>query len=182
MVGVARDGGEVLEQLKTESVDVLLLDMDMPGISGDDLVRRLLARQPKLRILALSGRDAPQAALRAIRAGSAGFLTKNCDRTTLFFAVRRLAAGGRFIDTQLAERLAFEKPGDHGGLCHERLSCREYQVMCLLADGQSINDIAAKLAISNRTVSTHKARLMEKMGFANNADLVRYVLQNRLGE
>lgn len=180
VVGEAGDGSEVLTRMQADHVDVLLLDMDMPGIGGEDLIQRLLAHHPLLRILAFSGHDAPQTALRAIRAGAAGFLTKNCNHTTLVFAIRRLAAGGRFIDPHLAERLAFEATGSGEGPSHERLSSREYQIMCLLSEGRSINDIAAQLAISNRTVSTHKARLMEKMGFANNADLVRYVLCYRL--
>lgn len=180
VVEEATDGGEVIARIRSTEADVLLLDMDLPGSSGESLIGHLLTKHPKLRILAFSSRDDPLVAQHAIRGGAAGFLTKDCNHTTLLFAVRRLAAGGRFIEPHLAEYLAFKKPSDAESARHEKLSCREFQILRQLAVGRSINDIAVQLGINNRTVSTHKARLMQKMGFATNADLVRYAVEHRL--
>jgi DNA-binding NarL/FixJ family response regulator len=122
----------------------------------------------------------PQIVRRALSAGATGYLTKDNDPAILLAAVRRVAAGGRFIDPALAESLAFDVGGPNNGTGHEHLSDREFQILCMLALGKSVNEIAIELSISNKTVSTHKARLMEKMNFTTNADLVRYAVDKGL--
>jgi len=180
VVAEAVNGAEALERLRDGGVDLLLLDMTMPGIDGEDLVARIRAHYPSLPILVLSMHNAPQIAQRALKAGANGYLTKDRDPETLLTAVRKVAGGGRFLDSQIAEAMAFDTAG--GGAGHDCLSDREFQVMRLLARGMAVNDIAQEFAISNKTVSTHKARLMEKMGFASNAELVRYAIQHGLDE
>lgn len=180
LVGEAVNGAQALERLRQGGVDLILLDMSMPGISGEDLVARVRGHYPELPILILSMHDQPQIAQRALRAGANGYLTKDGDPDTLLAAVRRVASGGRFIDPVIAESMAFETGINGGRPRHESLSDREFQVMRLLARGTSVNEIADMLAISSKTVSTHKARLMEKMEFASNADLVRYAILHGL--
>lgn len=180
LVGEAVNGTQALERLRQGGVDLILLDMSMPGISGEDLVARIRGHYPELPILILSMHDQPQIAQRALRAGANGYLTKDGDPDTLLAAVRRVAGGGRFIDPVIAESMAFETGTNDGRPRHEYLSDREFQIMRLLALGTSVNEIADMLAISSKTVSTHKARLMEKMEFASNADLVRYAILHGL--
>jgi DNA-binding NarL/FixJ family response regulator len=180
LVGEAVNGAQVQEQLRQGGIDLLLLDMSMPGICGDDLIARIRSQYPELPVLVLSMHNEPQIAVRALKAGANGYLTKDGDPDTLLAAVRRVAGGGRFIDPSLAESMAFASDGQSDRLRHENLSDRELQVLRQLARGISVNDIADMLAISNKTVSTHKARLMEKMGFHNNADLVRYAVMHGL--
>jgi DNA-binding NarL/FixJ family response regulator len=124
----------------------------------------------------------PQIARRALAAGAAGYLTKDSDPETLLAAIRKVAAGGRFIDPGLAESMVFDAGGGGDRPPHEQLSERELHILRLLVRGKSVNDIADELSISNKTVSTHKARLMQKLGFQNNADLVRYGIAHGLVE
>lgn len=175
------NGADALERLREGGIDLLLLDMTMPGICGEDLVGRIRLHYPDLPILVLSMHNAPQIAQRALKAGANGYLTKDRDPETLLSAIRKVAVGGRFLDPQIAEAMAFDNAVS-GSADHRCLSDREFQVMRLLARGMAVNDIANELAISNKTVSTHKARLMEKMGFASNAELVRYSVQHGLCE
>lgn len=176
----ATNGTQLLEALRRERVDLVLLDMTMPGISGPELIARILAHDHPPPILVLSMHNEPQIARRALAAGAAGYLTKDNNPELLLAAIRRVAGGGRFLDPALAEAMAFEASGSTPAPDHGSLTDREFQIMGLLARGQGVNEIADQLAISNKTVSTHKARLMEKMGFASSADLVRYALDHRL--
>ncbi|GAB4089911.1 response regulator [Hydrogenophaga soli] len=176
----ATNGALVLDALRSEAFDVLLLDMTMPGISGTDLITRVVAQEPHPPVLVLSMHNEPQIARRALAAGAVGYLTKDCDPSVLLAAVRRVANGGRFIDPVMAEFMAFELQGKQATEGHHHLSDREFQVLCLLARGKSVNEIAQELSISNKTVSTHKARLMEKMNFTNNAEIVRYAMDKNL--
>ncbi|HEX8963707.1 MAG TPA: response regulator transcription factor [Rhodocyclaceae bacterium] len=180
VVAEATNGAGALEQLRQGGVDLLLLDMTMPGASGEDLVARIRAHHPNLAILVLSMHNEVQIAQRALKAGANGYITKDRDPETLLAAIRKVAAGGRFLDSHIAEQMAFEASGIGEQKTHEQLTDREFQVLRFIARGVSVNDIADQLAISNKTVSTHKARLMEKMGFASNADLVRYAVVNGL--
>jgi len=180
VVAEATDGAAALERLRQGGIDLLLLDMTMPGISGEDLVSRIRAHYPTLPILILSMHKEAQIAQRALKAGANGYLTKDRDPEDLLEAIRKVATGGRFLDPQIAEQMAFNASGVGEPAGHECLTDREFQVMRLLAQGVSVNDIASQLAISAKTVSTHKARLMEKMAFTSNADLVRYALEHRL--
>lgn len=179
VIAEAENGGQVLEQLRQIDVDLLLLDMSMPGISGEDLISRLHGHYPKLPILVLSMHNEAQIAQRALRAGANGYLTKDHNAETLLAAINKVANGGRYLDPRIAEQLAFAnaEPRDSG---LDSLSDREFQILRLLADGLGVNQIAERLAISNKTVSTHKTRLMEKMGFSCNADIIRYALTERM--
>lgn len=176
----ATNGALALDRLRQGGIDLLLLDMTMPGISGEDLVARMRTRHPDLPILILSMHNEPQIAQRALRAGANGYVTKDRDPETLLAAIRQVAAGHRFLDPHLAQEIAFDASGLGTQHPHECLTDREFQVLRLLARGVCINDASDQLAISNKTVSTHKARLMEKMGFVSNADLIRYALAHGL--
>ena len=175
----AGQGSEVIEKLRTSEVDLLLLDMTMPGISGVDLIRRVRAEEPALPVLVLSIHNEAQVASRALRAGATGYVTKDSDPEVLLAAIRKLADGGRFIDPKLVDAMVFEK---HSGDVppHEVLSDREFQVLQMLASGKSINDIADACALSAKTISTHKMRLMQKLGLGNNAEVIRYAIRHGL--
>ena len=177
--GEAAQGSEVVDKLRTCEIDLLLLDMTMPGISGVDLIRRVRAEQPALPVLVLSIHNEAQVVSRALRAGATGYVTKDSDPEVLLTAIRKLASGGRFIDPKLVDAIIFET---HSGDAppHEILSDREFQVLQMLASGKSINDIAEALALSAKTISTHKMRLMQKLGLTNNAELIRYAIRHGL--
>ena len=175
----ATNGDSVLESLRRCHPDVILLDISMPGIAGADLIARIRQMENSPPILVLTMHNEPQIAHRALRAGADGYLTKDTQPEILLGAIRKIASGGRFIDPTMVEALAFMSTQRAP---HESLSKREFEIFLALVSGKSLNDIAADLSISNKTVSTHKSRLMEKMGFGSNADMVRYACQHRLGE
>jgi DNA-binding NarL/FixJ family response regulator len=164
------------------SFDLVLLDMTMPGVSGVNLISRIRAQEGAPPILILSMHNELQIARRALSAGASGYLTKDSRPDILIAAIRKVAAGGRFIDPGLAEQMVFEADGAGQRLPHELLSDREFNILRLLVRGMSVNDIAEELVISNKTVSTHKARLMQKMNFQNTAELVRYAVTHGLIE
>jgi DNA-binding NarL/FixJ family response regulator len=180
VVAEAVNGGQVLERVREGGFDLILLDMSMPGISGVNLITRIRAHSPGIPILVLSMHNEPQIAKRALNAGAQGYMTKDSEPEVLLSAIRKVAQGGRFIDPILAEQMVFESGGSQQKALHEQLSEREYQILLLLAKGKSLNEIAEELAISNKTVSTHKMRLMQKMNFRTNAELVRYAVANGL--
>jgi len=182
VVAEAENGALALERLRQGDIDVLLLDMNMPGLSGEDLVARIHAQHPAQKTLVLSMHNEPQIAQRTLKAGAAGYLCKTCTPETLFSAIRRVASGARFIDPQIAERIALEASGLKQQTHHGKLTEREFQILRLFACGASVTRIAETLTISSKTVSTHKARLMEKMGFSSNAEIVRYAISQRLVE
>jgi DNA-binding NarL/FixJ family response regulator len=183
LAGEAKDGWEVLERIRAGGFELLLTDLSMPGPSGVDLVKRVHDEVPRLPVLVLSMHDEAQIATRAIKAGARGYLTKDSEPETLLAAIRKVAGGGHYIDPELASRLVFGREGDGEGRApHACLSDREYQVFLLLARGMSINDIAADLHLSAKTVSTHKFRLMLKMRFESLSELVRYALRHGLIE
>jgi len=177
----AENGNHVMECLLRESVDIAILDMSMPGISGVDLIGLIRDRFEHLPILVLSMHNEPQVAMRALKAGASGYLTKDNDPETLISAIRKVAGGGQFIDPMLAQQVVF-KGSTSPRTSHLQLSEREIHILRMLARGFSINKIAEVLVISNKTVSTHKARLMQKMAFDSNADLVRYAIAQGLVE
>jgi len=176
----AADGEEILERLGKGDIDLLLLDMTMPGLSGEELIAVIRSRFPALPILVLTMHDEAQIAQRALSAGALGYLTKNNEPETVFAAIARVAAGKHFLDPRVAEQLALVATGVFGMADHSRLTSRELEVLRMLAGGKTVKEIANVLAISDRTVSTHKARLMDKMGFTSTADLVRYAIENKL--
>ena len=180
-VGEAADGHEVLARVRSLEFDVLLLDMSMPGKSGIELIKQVKSEKPKLRVLVLSMHEETQYAVRAIKAGASGYLTKDSAGTQLVTAIRKVAAGGAFISAEVAEQLALGAMPDGDGPPHTRLSDREFEVFQRLVAGESVTDIAASLNLSGKTVSTHKARLLEKLGVHNQADLVRYAMKHGLG-
>jgi len=180
VVSEAADGHQVMQRVRTDEFDVLLLDMSMPGKSGIELIKQVKAERPKLRVLVLSMHEEEQYAVRAIKAGASGYVTKDSAATQLVTAIRKVAAGGAFITAEVAEQLALGAMPDAEGPLHARLSDREYEVFQLLVDGVTVTDIAARLNLSAKTVSTHKARLMEKLGIDNPADLVRYAMRHHL--
>jgi DNA-binding NarL/FixJ family response regulator len=180
VVAEAADGHQVLSCVRGDEFDVLILDMSMPGKSGIELIKQVKAERPKLRVLVLSMHEEEQYAVRAIKAGASGYVTKDSAGTQLLTAIRKVAGGGAFISAEVAEQLALGAMPNAEGPPHARLSDREFEVFQLLVDGASVTEIAARLNLSGKTVSTHKARLMEKLGVANQADLVRYALRHNL--
>ncbi len=182
VAGEATNGTQVMEQLRQTAFDLVLLDLNMPGICGVDLITRIRMHDARLPILVLSMRNEAQVARGVLKAGATGYLTKDSEPETLMMAIRKTAAGGRFIDAMLVEQIVFEVDTPGQFQAQERLSSREFHILSLLARGKSVNRIADELAISNKTVSTHKARLMQKMNFRSNAELVRYGVTHGLVE
>ncbi|PYY84852.1 DNA-binding response regulator [Pseudomonas sp. TKO26] len=180
VVAEAENGAQVLELLRQTTVDLLLLDMTMPGSSGEDLIGRVHAHYPKLPMLILSMHNEAHIAQRALRAGASGYMTKDRDPETLLAAIRKVSAGGRYLDPVLAEQIALQNSGLAPDSPSQTLSAREFQILRMLAQGLSVNQIAEQLVISNKTVSTHKTHLMEKMSFSSSTDLVRYALSQGL--
>lgn len=182
MVAEAKDAWEVVERVRSGGVDVLLLDMSMPGPGGVDLIRRVRHEAPRLQVLVLSMHDDVQIASRAIKAGAHGYLTKDSEPELLLQAIRRVGAGGHFIDPALAARLIFQPAGDADAPPHAQLSNREHQVFLALVKGRGLVDIAQELCLSPKTVSTHKFRLMQKLAVDNVSELVRYAMRHGLLE
>lgn len=182
VAGEATNGGQVLEQLRNHHYDLLLLDVSMPGINGDELIKRIHDRYPGMPILVLSMHNEPKVARSKLQAGALGYLTKDSDPQMLIDAIRKVAKGKRFISAELAERMAFAIDAELTGAPHERLSRRELHILRLLVKGDNVTCIARELAISDKTVSSHKARLMKKLGIDSNAKLVRYAVENGLVE
>jgi DNA-binding NarL/FixJ family response regulator len=182
VVGEARDGLEVLKVVRETDFDVLLLDLSMPAKGGTDLIKQVKSEKPRLRVLVLSMHAEHQYAVRAIKAGASGYLTKDSASTQLVSALRRVAAGGALISAEVAEQLALSSMPHSERPPHALLSDREYQVFALLVSGRSVSDIAGSLKLSVKTVSTHKARLMEKMGLGNQTELIHYAIRHRLVE
>ncbi len=178
LVAAASSGNELIDLLRHGRPDVVMTDMTMSGICGVDLISRIHSMYPDMPILVLSMLDEPQIASRAIKAGASGYITKDSDPNELIAALRKVAAGGKYIQPQLAERMLFDRGSE--GAPHCALTDRERGVFDLLIMGKDANEIADALCISNKTVSTHKMNLLEKMKMQNTAELVRYAVQNGL--
>lgn len=179
LVNEARNGREVLELIGSGDYDLLLLDLAMPGPSGIELIKRVREERPQLPILALTVHDEIEIASRTIRAGAAGYLTKDGEPSLLLDAIRTVARGGNYVAQPIAAKLLYGWPGEDSEL-HRTLSDREYQVFCLLALGTGIGPIAEQLHISPKTVSTHKFRVLQKLRLRTDGELVRYALRHRL--
>jgi two-component system, NarL family, invasion response regulator UvrY len=181
VVGEAASGEALLADVGRVSADVVLLDVSMPGPGLVPLLELLRTQHPTVRVLVLSVHPEEQYATRALRAGARGYLTKDHSPTELVAAIRKVHAGGRYISSSLAERLAAELgAGVTEGLPHERLSDREFDVLCLLGSGRSVTEIAQLLSLSVKTVSTYRTRLLAKLPAQSNAELVRYVVAHGL--
>lgn len=178
----ATNGNQVLELLQQHSVDIAVLDIAMPQANGTDLVLKVVERHPGLPILILSMYNEPQIALDFIAAGVSGYITKDSDPATILAAVRAIAAGKRYLPPEIAEKLAFFQAAPNHSVRHRQLSDREMQVLKLLAKGRSINEIAQTLYISHKTVSSHKARIMQKISCSTNLQLMQYAITHDLVE
>ncbi len=176
----ASNGHEVMSKIRQRDYDVVLLDISMPGKSGLDILKELKAEKPKLPVLVLSMYPEEQYAVRVLRAGASGYLTKESAPDELVVAMRKVAQGKKYVSPSLAEKLAFDLEFDAKRPLHEALSDREYQVMCMIASGKTVGEIAEKLNLSAKTISTYRARILEKMNMKNNAELTHYAIQNRL--
>jgi DNA-binding NarL/FixJ family response regulator len=179
VVAEAANAAQMLAAAQSVEADLLISDLTMPGTGGMQLIEKLHQEHPSLPILVLSMHDEPATVRRALQAGATGYLTKESSADTLHAAVRQVAAGERFIPPALAETLAFESVRP-SGLPHETLSQRERQIFKLIAQGVALSQIAEQLHLSPKTVTTHKTHLMEKLGIANNADLIRYAIEHKL--
>lgn len=180
VVAEATNGAEAVALVRERAVDVALLDITMPGRSGLEVLRELRGVRPEVRVLVLSMHPEERYAVRVLKEGAAGYLTKESAPEELVSAVRKVAAGGRYIGASLAERLAGEISTQGERLAHELLSGREYEIMCRLAAGKTVGQIAAELALGVNTVSTYRARVLQKLGLDNNAELMRYALHHQL--
>lgn len=176
----ASNGWEALSNVRTSHYDVVLLDISMPGISGLDILRQLKSERPELPILILSIHPEEQYAVRTLRTGASGYLTKESAPDELVAAIRKVSTGGKYVSSSLAEKLASELDDKHGQLSHERLSNREYQFICLIASGKTVAEIAEELSLSIKTVSTYRSRVLDKMKMKNNAELTYYAIKNQL--
>jgi DNA-binding NarL/FixJ family response regulator len=181
VAGEASSGDEALALVKTHDYDLALLDMSMPGLSGIELIKRLRIEKPKLRILVLSMHAEQQYAARALKAGASGYLTKDSASEQLIRAIRKIAAGGLLVSDAAAASLIGETAGAEM-LPHTQLSDREFEVFKLLVEGRSPTEIAARLHLSVKTVSTHKTRVLQKMNLGGTAELVRYAIEHALLE
>ncbi len=180
IVGEATNGHEVLESVRAGGFDILLLDLSMPGKSGIELIKQVKDESPKLRVLVLTMHEEDQYAVRAIRAGASGYLTKESAPAQLVSAIRRLAEGRLYISPNVAEQLALDVRPRDDEAPHRQLSDREFEVFQHLVNGRSISDIASQLHLSVKTVSTHKTRILQKMSASSVADLVRYAIRHRI--
>jgi DNA-binding NarL/FixJ family response regulator len=176
----AIDGHEVLNKALRNDYDVVVLDITMPGINGLDVLKQIKAQKPKLPILVLSVHPEEQYAVRILRAGASGYLTKESAPDELIAAIRKAYDGGKYVSSSLAEKLAFDLEVEREKPLHETLSDREYQVMINIAQGKKVKDIAEELFLSEKTISTYRSRILEKMGMEKNEELVRYAINNHL--
>lgn len=180
VAGEASHGDMLLDLLRSQPCDLVLLDMTMPGPHGIEMIKRIAGMSPAPRILVLTMHNETQIASRALKAGASGFATKDSEPAMLLSAIRKVASGGRYIDPNIADRMVFEIGLGGDRAPHETLSEREFQIFERLVNGQSVTEIADQLSISAKTVSTHKIRLMQKLGATSIADLVRYAMEREL--
>lgn len=178
--GEAGVGPEALRFVREQEWDLVVLDLSLGDRSGLEVLKELKIIRPKLPVLILSMHSEEQYARRAFRAGAAGYVTKDSSRAELAEALNKVAAGGKYVSSSLAEKLIVDLERGSDRPPHETLSDREFEVMCLMASGKSITEIAELLSLSDKTISTYRARLLEKIGIHTNAELVRYALQNKL--
>lgn len=176
----ASNGWEALSKVRASYYDVVLLDISMPGLYGLDIIRQLKNERPGLPVLILSIHPEEQYAVRAFRAGAAGYLTKESAPDELLAAIQKVSIGGKYVSSSLAEKLASDLETGAEQLPHETLSDREYQVMCMIAVGKTVTKIAEELSLSAQTVSTYRSRILGKMRMRNSAELTYYAIKNRL--
>ncbi len=171
---------EALDKIRKKRYSVVVLDISMPDKSGLDVLKEIRIGHPKLPVLMLSMYPEDQYAMRALRSGASGYLTKDSTSEELVTAIRTVAAGRKYISPNLAERLALNLDADMKKEPHEILSDREYQVLCTIASGNSVSQVADRLSLSVKTISTYRSRILEKMQLRNNAELTNYAIRNNL--
>jgi len=178
--GEARTGAEAIDQVRRRPWDVVILDLNLPDRPGLEVLAQIRAIVPELPLLILSMNQHASYAERVLKAGALGYVSKDTAREHLVQAIRKVARGERFLTPAIAESLAFGLMGATGSARHEQLSPREFEVLCLIAAGKPPREIAAQLNVSVKTVATHRARLLAKMGLKNNAEIVHYAIENQL--
>jgi two-component system invasion response regulator UvrY len=180
VAGEAHNGQEVLNKVRTGDWDVVVLDITMPGTSGLDILKEMKNEHPKLPVLMLSSHSEDQYAVRVLKAGASGYLTKESAPDELVKAIRKVFAGGKYVSAYAAEVLAFDLDKNSEKPPHEFLSDREYQVLCLLCLGKTVKEIAKEKSLSIKTISTYRSRILEKTKMKTNAELIHYGIRNRL--
>jgi two-component system, NarL family, invasion response regulator UvrY len=180
IVGEAETAQEALNLARNENCDVMVLDLTLPDKSGLDVLKELRQEQPRLPVLVLTMHSEDQFAVRVLKAGASGFLNKRSAPEELIDAIKKVYRGGKYISSQMAERLVSELDINTQKTLHENLSDREYQVLRLIGSGKTISEIAGALSLSVTTISTYRARILEKMGMKTSAELTRYVIENGL--
>jgi len=180
VVDEAESGNEAIEKIRRNEYDIIILDIAMPGKSGLDTLKEIKLERPNIPVLMLSMYPEDQYAIRVLRSGASGYLTKECVPEELTTAVRVVARGRKYVSPSLAERLALNLESENAQELHELLSDREYQVLCMIASGKTLAEMADELSISVKTVSTYRGRLLEKMRLKNNAELTAYAIQYHL--
>ncbi|RQO34985.1 DNA-binding response regulator [Herminiimonas sp. KBW02] len=180
VAGEASNGEEVLQKIRALKLDVLVLDMSMPGKSGIALIQQINAIKPDLPILVLSMHQESQYAVQAMRAGASGYITKNTASSQLIEGIRKVAEGGTFVSPEISAKLIKQLHKPETDLPHTKLTAREFQIFSMLVEGHSVNDIAKILSLSNKTISTHKAAVLQKMEASTTASLVYYALKHGL--
>ncbi len=174
------NGNDAMQKIASSTYTLVILDISMPGRSGWNILGEIKIHQPSLPVLILSMHPEEQYGIRMLRAGASGYVSKEKAADNLIIAIRKVAAGGRYISPALAEKLAGSLDLTSNLLPHQLLSDREFEVMCMLASGESLKEIADKLCLSEKTITTYRARILEKMQLRNNVELTHYAIENRL--
>jgi DNA-binding NarL/FixJ family response regulator len=182
LIDEAVNGNEAWAKIKAGNYDLVILDVAMPGMSGLDVLQKIKSRSLNTHVLILSVYPQEQFAIRAFKMGASGYISKDCAFEELTLAIKKITSGGRYIASAFAEKLALDGFDSDSHKLHEKLSERELQVMVMLAKGKSVTEIAKEIFISDKTVSTHRAHILEKMGMKKNAELTMYAIKNNLIE
>lgn len=180
LIKEAGDGNEALIAMKSDVFDIVLLDISLPDMSGLEILKAVKTKWPSTNVLMLSMHPQEQYAILALKLGASGYLTKDTASEELLLAVMRVSSGGKYISQSLAERLTLHLNNDTNQLKHEMLTSREFEIMIKISNGRSLLDIGNDLCISDKTVSTYRSRIMNKMGLYKNAELTKYCLENNL--
>jgi two-component system invasion response regulator UvrY len=180
VVAEASTGQEVLEKIGKNDLDLVVLDIAMPGRGGLDILKEIKSQRPRLSVLMLSMYPEEQYAVRVLKSGASGYLTKESAPAELVKAIRQISQGKKYISPSLAEKLAIDLEISPDRPPHETLSDREYQVMCMIASGKTLREIADGLSLSIKTISTYRSRILEKMNMKTNAELTHYAIKNKL--
>ncbi len=180
VVAEAASAKEALEKVASQEFELVLLDVSLPDKNGLEVLKQIKGAYPMIRVLLLSMHAEDQYGIRALKAGAAGYLTKESAPEQLIAALRKVSQGGKYITPSLAEQIVYSFESDANNPPHENLSDREYEVMCLIASGKTVKEIGEQLFLSVKTVSTYRARVLEKMHLKNNSELTNYAIKNRL--